>query len=106
MVCIEEIVGDNLIIVVRSMRESAAAIAVTQGPNAGHTGLQLIVNHDIAALVSGNPGFVEIQIARVGDTSYGQKNVSTHYIRCTVRAIYVHSNTAIMLCQRYTFRIQ
>src|SRR6266704_5550521 len=51
MVCVEEIVGNNLIVVVRSMSKGAAAIAVTQGPDAGHAGLQLIVNNDVAAIV-------------------------------------------------------
>lgn len=71
MVCVEEIVGHNLVIVVRSVRESTAAVAVTQGPNAGCAGLQLIVNRDVAALVGRNPGAAETQIAGVRDASNG-----------------------------------
>ena len=52
------------------MRKCAAAIAVTQGPDAGHIGLQLIVNHDVAAFVGRNASPVETQVARVGNTPY------------------------------------
>jgi hypothetical protein len=37
------------------MRKGAAAVAVTQGPDAGHVCLQLIVNDDVTALVGRSP---------------------------------------------------
>ena len=83
MVSVEEIVGDDLIVVVGSMRKGAAAVAVTQGPDAGHVGLQLVVNGDVAALVRRNPGPVETQVARVGSTSHGEKNMRADYFRRT-----------------------
>ena len=52
------------------MRKGAPAVAVTQGPDAGHVCLQLIVNDDVAALVGRNPGPVETQVVRVGSTSH------------------------------------
>src|SRR5206468_4621265 len=64
MVSVEEILGDNLVVVVRSMRKSAAAVAVAQRPDAGHIGLQLIVNGDVAAVVGRNPSLVETQVVR------------------------------------------
>ena len=59
MVGVEEVIGDDLIIVVGSARKRAAAVAVTQGPNARHFCLQLIVNQYVAALVGCNPSLVE-----------------------------------------------
>ena len=75
MVSVEEIVRNDLVIVVRRMRKGAAAVAVTQGPDAGHVRLQLIVNDDVAALVGRNPGPVETQVVRVGSTSHREKNM-------------------------------
>ena len=106
MVGVEEIVGDNLVIVVRSMSKGAAAVAVTQRPDARHIRLQLIVNNDVAAVIGRNAGLVETQVARVGDTPYRQKNVSTQYFRRTFVTLHVDGDTAIALCQRDTFRIQ
>ena len=70
MVSVEEIIGDDLVVVIGSMRKGAAAVAVTQRPDAGHVCLQLIVNDDVAAVVGRNPGPVETQVARVGSTSH------------------------------------
>ena len=66
MVCVEQIIGDDLIVVVGSMRKAAAAVAVTQRPDAGHVGLQLIVNYDVAAMVGCDPGPVETQVLVLG----------------------------------------
>ncbi len=70
MIGIEEIIGDNLVIVVRSMCKGAAAVAVTQRPDARHICLQLIVNYDVAAVIGRNASFVETKVARVGDSPY------------------------------------
>ena len=70
MVGIEQIVGDDLIIVVRSMCKGAAAVAVAERPDAGHICLQLIVNNDVAAVIGRNASPLKTQVARVGDTSY------------------------------------
>ena len=51
------------------MRKAAMAVAVTQGPDAGHVRLQLIVNDNLAALVTRDPSQVEAQVAGVGGTA-------------------------------------
>src|SRR5437868_7986503 len=106
MVCVEQIVGDDFIIVVRSMCKSAAAVAVTQGPDAGNVGLQFIVNDDVAAPVSRNSSTVKTQVARIRDTSHRDKNVSAYYVRRAIFACDMNGHTAVALCQGYTFRIQ
>ena len=75
MVCAEEVVGNDFIVVVRGMCKGATAVAVAQRPDAGHSGLQLIVNADVAAFVRCDPGVFEAQIVRVGNTSHRQKNM-------------------------------
>jgi hypothetical protein len=43
-------------------REGAAAVAVPQSPDAGHVGLELIVDDDVAALVGRGAGPFETQV--------------------------------------------
>ena len=106
MVSVEEIVRNDLVVVIGSMRKGAAAVAVSQCPDAGHVRLQLIVNRYVAALVGGNASPVQSQVACVGSTSHGQKNVSAHYFWRTFFAREADGDTAIAFRQRDTFRIQ
>src|SRR5689334_13714477 len=106
MVRFEEIVGDDLIVVVRSMRKGALAIAVAQGPDARYIGLQLIVNDDVAAAVARNASPIKPEVVRVGSTSYRQKNMSAQCFRRAFEAFHADSDFAFMLRQRYTFRVQ
>ena len=76
MVSIEEIVRNDLVVVVGSMRKSAAAVAVAERPDAGHIRLQLVVNRYVAAMVGGNPSPVQSQVAGVRNPPHCQKNVA------------------------------
>src|SRR5580658_4454865 len=100
MVGVEEIVRNDLVVVVGSMRKGAAAVAVPQCPDAGHVGLQLIINCYVAAVIRGNPSPVQSQVVRVGSTSYRQKNVSPYYFRRTFFTCEADGDTAIVLRQR------
>ena len=106
MVSVKEIVRNDLVVVIGSMRKSASAVAVPQCPDAWHVRLQLIINHYVAAVVGSNPGPVQSQVARVGSTSHGQKDVSAHYFWRTFFACEADGDTAIAFRQRDTFRIQ
>src|SRR5579864_6263110 len=106
MVSVKEIVRDNLVVVVGSMRKSTAAVAVPQCPDAGHVCLQLIINDYVPAVVGGNPSPVQSQVVCVGSTSHGQKNLSAYYFWRTFFAGEAHGDAAIAFCQRDTFRIQ
>src|SRR5579863_8392590 len=106
MVCVEQIIGGDLIVVVCSVGKAAAAVAVTQGPNARHVGLQLIVNQYVATLVGCNPGAVETQVVRIWSTSHCQKNVSAYHVRRSFVAINADGDPAVAPLQGYTFRIR
>src|SRR5208283_2110362 len=106
MVSVEEIVRNDLVVVIGSMRKGAAAVAVPQCPDAGHVGLELIINDYVAAVVGGNPGPVQAQVVRVGSTPHGQKNMSAHYFWRTFFACEADGDTAVAFRQRDTFRIQ
>src|ERR1700683_1220348 len=106
MVSIKEIVRNNLVVVVGGVRKGAAAVAVAQCPDAGHVRLQLIIDDDVTAVVGSNPRPVQTQVARVGRSSHGQKNVSAHYFWRTFFACDADGDTTIAFRQRNTFRIQ
>src|SRR5271165_6210269 len=99
MASVKEIIRNDLIVVVGSMRKGAAAVAVTQCPDAGHVGLQLVVNGDVAALVGHNPGPVETQVAGVGRTSHAEKNMRADYFRRTFVAFDADGDMALALRQ-------
>src|SRR6476646_5839488 len=103
MACVEEIIGDNFIVVVCSMRKGAAAVAVAQGPDAGHVCLQLVVNDDVAPLVDRHPGPVETQVVGVGYTSDRQKNMGAYYFRRAFVAFDTHSDTVVLPRQGNAF---
>ncbi len=67
MIAVEQIGRDDLVIVVRGMRERAATVDVAKRPDAGNAGAQLIVDLDEAALVGGDAGFVETEVVRYWD---------------------------------------
>src|SRR5215510_614902 len=106
MVSAQKIIRNDLVIVVRRMRKGAAAVAVTQGPNAGHVRLQLIINDNVAPWVGRNPGPVKTQIVRVGNTSHREKNMRADYFRRTFVASDADGDTAVVLREGYAFRIQ
>src|SRR5580693_7074747 len=106
MVSVKEIVCNDLVVVIGSMRKGAAAVAVPQRPEAGHVRLQLIINHYVAAMVGGNPSPVQSQVVRVRSTSHGQKNVSAYYFWRTFFACQADGDAAIAFRQRDTFGIQ
>src|SRR5580658_9995066 len=106
MVGVEEMVRNDLVVVIGSMGKGTAAVAVLQCPDAGHVGLQLIINRYVAAVVPGNPSPVQSQVVRGGSTSYRQKNVSPYYFRRTFFTCEADGDTAIVLRQRDAFRVQ
>ena len=54
VLAVEEISSHDLIVIVGSVGEGAAAIAVADRPDAGHIGAQLFVHLDITTLVGGH----------------------------------------------------
>ena len=106
MICFKEVSGDYLIVIVGCVRKCAASVAIAQCPDAGYAGLQLIVNNNVTAPVSLNPGKIETQIARVGNAAGRQKNMRAEYFGRTILALDGDGDTVVALGQRYTFRTQ
>src|SRR5690349_6142759 len=57
------------------MRESATAVAVTQRPDPGHAGSQLVVNSDEAASVHRDAGGFQPEIVGIGSPPDGQEQM-------------------------------
>src|SRR6267142_4380896 len=106
MVSVEEIVRNNFVVVIGSMRKGAAAVAVAQRPDAGDVRLQLIINDYVAAVVGGDLNPVESQVVRVGSTSHSQKDVSACYFWRTFLTCEANGDTAFAIGERDTFGIQ
>src|SRR5438552_9705251 len=106
MVHIEEIVSDDFVVVVGSVCKSTAPVTVTYRPDAGHVGLQLIVNENVTAFVRCYASLVETEVAGVGDTPYREQNMAAHDFRRAFLARDLDGDTTSMLRQRDAFRIQ
>jgi pimeloyl-ACP methyl ester carboxylesterase len=106
MVSVEEVVRNDFIVVVGSMRKCPAAIAVPQRPNAGHVSLQLIINDDVAAMIGGSASPVQTQVSCVGSAPYCQENASACNFRRTFFACDADGDTVIAFLERDTFSIQ
>ena len=106
MVSVKEIVRNNLVVVVGSMRKGATPVAIAQSPYARHARLQLIIHGDVATMVGSNPGPVQSQVVGVGSTSHGQQNVSAYHLRRTFLAGEADGHTSVVFRKRDAFRIQ
>ena len=53
---VEQVGGDDLVVVVRGVGEGAAAVDVAERPDAGDVGAQLVVDGDVAARVGRDAG--------------------------------------------------
>src|SRR5262249_45960490 len=81
-------------------------IAVTESPNIGHVGLQLIVDDDVAALVGLHSGAVQAQVAGVGDAPNREKHVSPQYFERRVFTVDAHDDCVIALREGNAFRVE
>ncbi len=91
-VVVEEVGSDDLMVVVRRMREGAAAVAIAKRPDARDTGAQLFVDLDIAASVGLDACLVEPKIVGVGHAPDRQQQVRAVDFGRTGRAIQADSN--------------
>ena len=75
VLAVEQVGGDDLEVVVRGVRERAAAVAVAQRPDAGHVGREPVVDHDVAARVGRDAGAVEPEVVGVRPAADGEQHV-------------------------------
>ena len=77
----QQVVGDDLVVVVRGVGEGALAVAVAERPDARVGGAQALVDLDVAALVGLDAGRVQAEVVGVGHPADGEQEVA-----CRARA--------------------
>src|SRR6185312_2637232 len=89
---IEQIGGDDLVIIVRGMGESTAAIDIAHGPDLGHIRPELIIHLDEAAFVGLDAGRLEAEIIGIWPSAYCQEQMAADDARWTIRAFHADRN--------------
>ncbi len=97
---VEQVGGDDLVVVVRGVGEGAAAVAVSQGPHPRGAGPQLVIHLHVALLVDGNARPVEPQVVGIGPASDREQDVAAHDRGGTARALEAHRHTVLVPRQR------
>ena len=86
-IVVEQVGGDDLEVVVGGVGEGAAAVAVSDRPDAGDVGAELVVYGDVAALVVGYAGLLEAEVVGVGYAANGKEDVGANAVGSIVRAV-------------------
>ena len=83
---VQQVRGDDLVVVVGGVGERAAAIALAERPDAGGAGSEAVVDADEAAGVGLDPGGVEAEVVGVGPAAHRQEHVAARRLRRAVFA--------------------
>ena len=105
-VVIEQVGGDDLGVVVRRVREGALAVAIAQRPDARDAGAQLIVDHDVAALVDCDAGLVEAEIVGIRAAADGEQQVRAADSRRSLGAVELGDDLVAALGEADAFGVQ
>ena len=87
MVVVEQVGGDDLVVVVGRVRERALAVAVAQRPDPRNVGAQLIINGDVAMRVDRDTGLVEPEIVGVRPTPDRDQKMRAFDLGATLRRL-------------------
>src|SRR5262249_14504648 len=101
LVAVQEIVGDDFVVVVRRVGERPASVAIAYGPDTGNTGAQLVVDGDVAACVGFDTRAIEPQVARVGYTSNGEQQMRSGACASGAAAVGFPDEPGATLLERY-----
>ena len=96
-ITVQEVGGDDLIIVVGCVRESSPAVAFAQRIDAGHIGAELIVDLNITALIDRDAGLFQTEIIRVGRAADGEKQVRADDIFLARAAIEIDNDLIVLI---------
>ena len=105
LLAVEQIGRDDLEVVVRGVREGAAAVAVAERPDAGHVGGQAVVDRDVAALVGDHAGLVQPEVVGVRPAADRQQHVGSDDFRRAVCAVDADRHAVVMRREADALRI-
>src|SRR5262245_30020741 len=91
---VEEVGLDDLVVVVRGVREAAVAVAVAERPDARDAGAQLLVDADHPLRVGLDAGPLEREIVRVGHAADGEEQVRADHLGSAFRAAHPRHDVA------------
>ena len=97
---------DDLIIVVRRVRERAFAVAVAERPDAGNIRAQVIVDFDIAGAVGFHTGLVQAQIHGIRHSSDSEQQVRPDRLPAPLRTIETDDDPLVLPARGDTFGVQ
>src|SRR6516164_8587668 len=94
-IAVEQIGGDDLVIIVGGVGERAATVAVAERPDARDVGLKTFVDRDVAAPIERNAGTVEAEIVRIGPPAHGQQDIGAEDFGFTLHTIDADTHAGI-----------
>ena len=89
---VQQVRGEDLVVVVGGVGEGAAAVALAERPDAGDVGGESVVDRDDAALVRGNARGVEAEVVGVGLAAHGEEDVGAELLGRAFGAVDVHGD--------------
>jgi hypothetical protein len=81
VICVEQIIGDDLMVIVCGVGKTTSSVAVTKCPDSGYIRLELIIDKDVAVIVHRNPCTFKAQVVGVWCASHRKKNMCAWYIK-------------------------
>src|SRR6266436_5666509 len=88
------------------MSEGSASVAITQRINAGHIGAKLIINLDVTALIDGNPGMFQTEVAGVRHATDCEKRMRADDSPIAAAAINLRGHFVAALFEGNAFSAQ
>src|SRR6185295_576412 len=93
----QQVIGDDLVVVVRGVRKGAAAVAIADRVDAGHVRPQCIVDDDEAAFVGGHARGGKPQVVCVRHPSDREQQVRTGDFPATLGTIQLYDDSRAAL---------
>ena len=90
----------------RGVGEGALAVAVAERPDARRSGLQLVIDDDVAALIAADSCFIETEIVGIRPTADGQQQMRASDFRGANGAIDLGDDLVAALNEADAFGIQ
>ena len=103
MTRVEQVVGDDFVIVVGSVRKGTAPVAVPDCPDSRHAGAQFVIHFDVAAGIDPHSRLREAEIAGVRHASHREEEMGARHFARAARALYPDHDLRAALFDRQLF---
>src|SRR5882672_7364930 len=100
-IAVEEVGGDDLVVVPGGVGERALAVRVAHAPHAAGAGAALVVDGDVAARIGGDAGSLEAEVVGVRRAADGEQHVAALGDRLAVLAFEADDHAAAFPRERH-----